>query len=144
MANEVLRIEKKINASPERLFRAWLTPEDFSRWFLAGETTIGEVVLDPRPGGKFRIDMHMGGKVLPHEGEYRTIEEPNKLVFTWKSHATGGFDTLVTVTFTALGSATMVTLVHELLANEKSVAGHSYGWTNILMGLEKWMNEGQF
>ncbi|TGK30997.1 SRPBCC domain-containing protein [Leptospira gomenensis] len=148
MSPNVLKVEKKINADPLRLFRAWLNPEDFSNWFLSGEGVgIESVSLDPRPGGKFRIDMSLDGKILPHEGEYLVIEEPTKLVFTWKSHMTEHKETLVTVTFTSLpsspngnsaknkGPQTLITLIHERLEGESRIKAHEYGWTSILEGL---------
>jgi len=152
MTTQVLKIEKRINADATRLFRAWLKADEFSRWFLSGAPIAETVHIDPRPGGRFRIDMVLNGKILPHEGEYQTIEEPTKLVFTWRSHATGGRDTLVTVTFTALSpeiressgnqkSSTLVTLIHERLASEAEIKSHNGGWTNILNGLENWLGE---
>lgn len=152
MTAQVLKIEKKINAEPTRLFRAWLKAEEFSHWFLSGDPVeLGSVSIDPRPGGRFHIDMLLDGKVLPHVGEYLVIEEPTKLVFTWRSHATGERDTLVTVTFTALPAVTdknakgtiqkpqtLVTLVHERLANDVETKMHQHGWTSILSGLERW------
>ncbi|XDD52126.1 SRPBCC domain-containing protein [Leptospira sp. WS92.C1] len=155
MTTEVLRIEKKINAEPTRLFRAWLKAEEFSRWFLSGDLVgIESVKMDPRPGGRFQINMILNGQILPHVGEYLVIEEPTKLVFTWRSHATKNLDTLVTVIFTALlevtgkGSKntihkpqTLVTLIHERLESGTEIEMHHYGWTNILIGLEKWHSE---
>ncbi|AOP36410.1 ATPase [Leptospira tipperaryensis] len=154
MTNPVLKVEKKINADQTRLFRAWLDAENLMRWFLSGDPVVESVAIDPRPGGKFRIDMSLNGKTLPHEGEYQTIEEPTKLVFTWRSHATGGLDTLVTITFTALPMTTvatstgaiqkpqtLVTLIHERLADESAIKSHTYGWTHILDAYSEWFNE---
>ncbi|EIE01220.1 SRPBCC family protein [Leptospira licerasiae] len=151
MIDQVVKIEKRINAEPIRLFRAWLKAEEFSSWFLPGNSIgIESAVLDPRPGGKFKINMLHEGKVLPHEGEYQIIEEPKKLVFTWRSHATGGLDTLVTVTFDLLeeGSSnsnkkpqTLITLTHERLIGEEGATSHKAGWTHILDSLEKWQIE---
>ncbi|MBM9500592.1 SRPBCC domain-containing protein [Leptospira sp. 201903071] len=154
MNGPVLKIEKKINSDPTRLFRAWLDTENFSRWFLSGDPIVESVSIDPRPGGKFRIDMSLGGKNLPHEGEYKIIDEPTKLVFTWRSHATGGRDTLVTVTFTALPATivegpsgavskpqTLVTLIHERLTNDAEIKSHTYGWTHILDAYAEWYDE---
>ncbi|MDV6234789.1 SRPBCC domain-containing protein [Leptospira ellisii] len=48
-----------------------MNPEEFSNWFLSGEGVgIESVSIDPRPGGRFRIDMSLDGNILPHEGEY--------------------------------------------------------------------------
>ncbi|EMY71604.1 SRPBCC family protein [Leptospira vanthielii] len=151
MNPQVLKVEKRISADVTRLFRAWLNAEDFSRWFLSGEMIgIDSVTMDPRPGGKFLINMTLDGKILPHEGEYITIDEPHKLVFTWRSHATENRDTLVTVTFTDLTNVdrskglkekpqTLVTLIHEELLNDIQIKMHNQGWTSILESLNQWI-----
>lgn len=140
MNAEVLKVEKKINAKPERLFRAWITAKDFTRWFLSGTGIgLGEVVLDPRPGGKFRIDMIVDGILRPHEGEYHIVDEPKKLVFTWRSFMTQNSDTLVTVLFAAEGEGTRITLIHERIPGEMEFNAHRDGWTSILAGLDAWI-----
>lgn len=137
MNSEILRVEKSINASPARLFRAWLTAKDFARWFLPGEmVNLGEVTIDPKPGGKFRIDMIVDGVLRPHEGEYQVIDEAKKLVFTWRSFMTEGRDSLVTVEFIPEGQGTRITLVHEKLPDAEKVQAHREGWTSILEGLD--------
>ena len=137
MSVEVLKVEKKINASPERLFRAWLNGRDFARWFLADDRLhLGEVRLDPRPGGKFRIDMIVEGQLRPHEGEYKIVDEPRKLVFTWRSFMTQDRDTLVTVQFAAEDNGTRITMIHEQIPGEMEFNAHRDGWAGILSGLE--------
>ena len=138
METEILRVEKKINAAPARLFRAWVTAKDFSRWFIPGNpVSIGAVTLDARPGGRFRIDMIVDGVLRPHEGEYKVVDEPNKLVFTWRSFMTEDRDSLVTVTFAADGAGTHLTLIHEKLPNDTAkIQAHHEGWTSILNGLD--------
>lgn len=137
---EILKVEKKINASPERLFRAWLTGKDFARWFLANdELRLGEVRLDPKPGGKFRIDMIVEGKLRPHEGEYKIVDAPKKLVFTWRSFMTQDRDTLVTVLFAAEDTGTRITIIHEQIPGEMEFNAHRDGWAGILAGLETFM-----
>lgn len=136
MEMQIVKIEKRIKADRKRLFKAWLDPSDFSRWFLPGEKVgIGNVALDPRPGGYFKIDMMINGQVRPHEGSYVEITEPSKLVFTWKSWKTGGRDTLVTITFVPEGESTLITLIHEQLPDAEACESHTHGWTGILSGL---------
>lgn len=157
MNPKVLKIEKKINADPSKLFRAWLNAEDFANWFLSGDGIgIESVSMDSKPGGKFLINMSLDGKILPHEGEYITIEEPTKLVFTWRSQATENRDTLVTITFIEIkdGSTentkgskpkiqTLVTLIQEELITDIQIKMHNHGWTSILEGLDQWLGEKQ-
>ncbi|TGK52272.1 SRPBCC family protein [Leptospira bouyouniensis] len=154
MDRKSLKIEKKINADATKLFRAWLNPNDFSCWFLSGDGIgIESVTIDPKPGGKFLINMSLDGKILPHEGEYITIDEPNKLVFTWRSEATENRDTIVTITFEELEnsnsfdkkntnkkSQTLVTLYQEELLNDIQIKMHHHGWTSILDSLNDWMD----
>lgn len=140
MNSEVLKVEKKINASQQRLFRAWLNGNDFARWFLADDRLhLGEVRLDPRPGGKFRIDMIVEGQLRPHEGEYKIVDEPRKLVFTWRSFMTQDRDTLVTVQFAAEDNGTRITIIHEQIPGEMEFNAHRDGWAGILSGLESFI-----
>ncbi|PJZ80961.1 SRPBCC family protein [Leptospira meyeri] len=155
MNPKVLKVEKRINAEQSKLFRAWLNAEDFSRWFLSGEgIDIESATLDARPGGKFLINMSLDGKILPHEGEYIKIEEPTKLVFTWRSQATENKDTLVTITFEEIKddielnkkdlqkkTKTLVTLIQEELVTDIQVKMHHHGWSCILDGLDTWMGK---
>lgn len=140
----IVRIEKKIKADRQRLFRAWLEPSDFARWFIAGaQVGIGQVEMDASVGGAFRIDMIVDGVVRPHEGEFREIDEPSRLVFTWRSHATQQRETLVTITFETInpdessGSLTLLTLVHQQLESERQASAHTGGWTSIIDHLER-------
>jgi uncharacterized protein YndB with AHSA1/START domain len=152
---QVLKIEKNISSDPKRLFQAWLKAEELSQWFLSKDTThscgIESATLDPRPGGRFQINMLIDGMIYPHEGEYLVVEEPTKLVFTWKSHATNHENTLVTITFTALPDLvisqlsgekrkpqTRITLVHERLVTREQIDMHTMGWTHILNHLATW------
>ncbi len=143
MENLLLKLEKRIRASPSRLFRAWLQPEEFSRWFHSDASVkLGAVDIDPRPGGRFRIEMFVNGQLRPHEGEYRVVDEPDQLSFTWRSFATGNRDTLVTLTFVAEGESTLITLIQELLSDEAAKRAHQGGWSSILEGLRAWQEDG--
>ncbi|GBF41546.1 hypothetical protein LPTSP2_08230 [Leptospira ellinghausenii] len=154
MSPQVIKLEREINADLNRIFQAWLNADHLSRWFLSGENiSIESVFIDPRPGGKFTINMSLDGKIFPHTGEYITIEEPHKLVFTWCSHATDNRETLVTVTLkdiskktsdtnvTANQPRTLVTLVHEKLISDIEIKNHNHGWTNVLEALDLWFRD---
>ncbi len=144
MPNQTLRIEKRINADRELVFRAWLEPEFFQSWFLPPDTMLGTVEMEPRVGGNFRIDMHYKGKILPHHGQFRVIDSPEKLVFTWRSPATDDRETLVSITFDSISDqpgspqagSTLITLIHEQL-EDAQLEPHSWGWTGILEGLRQ-------
>ena len=75
---------------------------------------------------------------LLHQGTYREIDRHSRLVFTWSSPATDHRDSVVTVTFEALGNASTMVEIHQVgLPDEESRAGHTEGWSDALAELER-------
>jgi uncharacterized protein YndB with AHSA1/START domain len=73
-------------ASAERIFEALTNPDERLKWWWRseGRFEITHVESDLRPGGKWMIrGIGMGDKPLTVAGEYRKIERPRLLVFTW-------------------------------------------------------------
>ena len=79
--------------------------------------------------------MHAESGVIPHSGEYRVIDRPRRLVFTWVSPHTGERESLVTVDFLPRGKRTEVVVTHEQLPEAKREA-HNGGWTSALENLD--------
>ena len=92
-----LTVERVIPGSIEEVFDAWLDPASMKQWMKPGPMTLSEVTVDPVVGGKYALMFAGEGQLIPHEGEYREITRPHRLVFTWKSAGAG--DTVVTVAF---------------------------------------------
>jgi len=136
----VIRLTRDIAAPVEDVFDAWINPEKLKEWFRPGTINDVTVHADARVGGKYRIVMHDGdnGNEYPHEGEYLEIKANEKLVFTWKSHATMGEISTVTVTFEKIETGTRLTLTHEELPDAESIEKHTGGWTGCLSKLEEW------
>jgi len=122
----------------DRVFDAWLNPDMLARFMTPGPgMTVPEVASDAREGGRFRIVMRTpDGTDIPHEGEYRAIQRPEKLAFTWVSpNSVEG--SLVTLNFEALsGGGTRVRLNQVRFASEQARDGHIGGWTSILAAME--------
>jgi uncharacterized protein YndB with AHSA1/START domain len=95
--------------------------------------------LDVRVGGKFRILMRDGEREFDHTGEYKVVEPPSKLVFTWQSKGTDDEITLVTVDLVALGSSCELTLTHEKLPGTAARDRHEKGWTDIVAKLGEYL-----
>lgn len=134
----VVTVRRKIKASAEQLFDAWLDPVGLADWMrpCSVSTKPSDVKVDARVGGAFEFVMHVASGPIPHSGLYQLIERPRKLVFTWNSVHAGKQDSLVTVEFRPDGKSTEIVLTHERLPAE-AVAGHTGGWTEIIEGLEK-------
>lgn len=128
----ILRLTQFVSASVERVFDAWLDPLLLEEFMRTGPTqTVGRVETDPRVGGRYMIEMVTENGAIPHHGEYRELDRPNRLAFTWNSpHASP--DSLVTLTFRAVPGGTEVTLEHDRFPSEQERGGHERGWTAIL------------
>jgi uncharacterized protein YndB with AHSA1/START domain len=69
----VLVVERRIRASPETIFRFFTDPERWLRWQgVAAE-------LEPRPGGRFRMNVTGAGFA---SGRFIEVDPPRRVVFT--------------------------------------------------------------
>jgi uncharacterized protein YndB with AHSA1/START domain len=127
-----VRVQRTFDASPERVFDAWLDAGALAQFMRPGPTMTCDVVNDPKVGGRFFITMMGEGEVHPHGGEYRTIDRPRKLVFTWYSKGSAMNETVVTVELRPVaGGKTELTLTHVGLS-EKQIEPHTGGWSRIV------------
>jgi len=142
MTANSLRVSRIIQATPDALFAAWTEPAQLRKWWrMDGEGwSTSETTLDLRVGGKYRLGM-LGPDGTSHIaiGEYREVRRPTRLVFTWEwedpTQSVGA--TIVTIDFKDVGNgATEVVLTHEGFGDEKKVAGHEKGWTQLLKLLD--------
>lgn len=94
-----------------------------------------EAEVDFRIGGSFLVRMHGPNRDYDHTGEYKLIDPPSKLVFTWISDATDHPPTLVTLDFLERGNDTELVLTHERFPKTEVVPDHVRGWTEIVARL---------
>src|SRR6516162_5928376 len=113
-ADIVLVVRRMIRASAERIFEAWTEPAHLRAWWGPRPVTCSDAEVDLRVGGQFRIVNALpdGGTVTIH-GEFRVVEPPHKLVYTWRMDDGTPESSLVTVTFAPRGEGTEVVVVHE-------------------------------
>jgi uncharacterized protein YndB with AHSA1/START domain len=139
-----LTVERRIAASAEAVFDAWLDPDAVGRWLFATPGGVMEQVeLDPRVGGRFIIAERRGGELAEHFGEYVEIDRPRRLVFTFAT-SLEEMPSRVTVTLQRDGEGTRLTLVHEMLAKWADHADRTrHGWTTILDGLAAELEKGK-
>ena len=141
--NRTLRLERIIPATVEKVFDAFVIPENLASWWGPEGVTIPDYSLDVRPGGKWRTVMKLpDGKQPEVSGVYRTIEKNKRLVFTWawqQDDGSRGHETEVTVTFEPVGKHTKLTLVQTLFAEEVHRDNHNKGWVSSFDSLEKFL-----
>jgi len=78
-----LVLERMIDAPPEKVFRAYTDPAILSQWFAPKPWSISDMVLEPRPGGRFNFVMHgPEGERFPNSGIYLEIVENRRIIST--------------------------------------------------------------
>ena len=125
-----LQVRRTFQATRERVFRAWTTPQEMKRWKAPGDRTTPLAEVDLRVGGKYRVHMRSpDGSEVHVVGEYREVDPPKKLVYRWYWETGPEMgETLVTVEFLERGKATEVVLKHELFPTDDARNQHDEGW----------------
>jgi uncharacterized protein YndB with AHSA1/START domain len=129
----LLEITRILDAAPARVFRAWLSRDEWQLW-LGPEGVSCEVgLLEPRVGGRYRVTMNLpDGDVVRVAGVFQTIEEPRRLIFTWGREGDDARQSLITLTFKDLGGRTELTLRQEGLGTVGNRDSHAKGWNGAL------------
>lgn len=131
-------VRRTVGAPAAAIFNAWTIPAEMTQWMTPVGTASAEV--DLRVGGRFRLVMADEHLSIEHTGEYRVIDPPHLLIFTWRSEFTGMRETVVTVRLTELGeNETELEVIHELHSPEQA-ASHNEGWNQIVSRLETYMH----
>ena len=132
------RTERSFPASPEEVFDAWTNPEVLRRWWMRDSSWSSPgCEVDLRVGGRYVLRMRDdSGELHVVGGEYREVDRPRRLVYTWRWEGDGGphpgHVSIVTVEFRVDGDMTTVVLEHSGLASEESRTRHGAGWQAVL------------
>jgi|SRR5215207_490419 len=104
MPENGMSVTRVFDAPRERVWREWTQPEAFADWFGGpeAEVPLESVSMDVRPGGRWRATMLHGGREIRWKGEYREVDEPERLVFTLSDRPGDRYE-LVTVVLADLG-----------------------------------------
>ena len=130
-----VQVSRRFEASPERVFDAWLDPGRAGKWLFA--TPTGRMVraeIDARVSGAFCFVDRREGEDVEHTGKYLEIDRPRRLVFTFAVPKYSDESTHVTVAIVAQGTGCELTLTHEGVPTEWA-DGSKSGWAMILDGL---------
>jgi uncharacterized protein YndB with AHSA1/START domain len=129
-AKPSLTIKRRIKASPATLYRAWLEPQGIAQWFGAPDAAEFSADVDVRVGGRYVLrSVDPRGESMGVGGEYRELVPNEKIVFSWAWQSTPERVSQVTLTFKPDGAETILTLTHEMFADEAARNNHMGGWT---------------
>lgn len=136
-----LQLRRTFNASPERLFEAWTTPEILMKFLGPGEVEVTGIKADPRVGGEYSITFRdSDGDVMVVGGTYRELVPSQRIVCTWaweEDDPKLAKETLLTLEFLPRGARTELVLTHENFRDETQRNNHQNGWTQILDKLQQ-------
>jgi len=139
-ASDTIVKEITIKASAERIFAALTDPDQRVTWWGAdGRFRTTQMESDLRPGGRWVMrGIGLGGKPFSVAGEYRNIERPRLLVFTWlPDWHEGATESLVRFDLEEKDGVTTLRLTHSRLTGE-GLRVHQ-GWPQILTWLRAYV-----
>jgi uncharacterized protein YndB with AHSA1/START domain len=139
-----LEITRLFDAPPTRVFAAWLNREEFQSWIGPEGINCEVPLLEPRIGGRYRIDMRMSdGLVIPVSGIFKTIDAPRTLAFTWAWGSDPTRQSLVTLTLREKAGKTELTLRQEGLESRANRDDNGRGWNSALNKLVAYLARGR-
>lgn len=134
-----LTLQRRLNASPAKVFRAWTEPAQILKWMHPSGTEMLHAEVEARVEGRFQLVMRgEDGAEHAASGRYLEVVPDAKLVFTWTWRSAPERESLVTVALRPDGEGTLLTLTHEQFADEDARDKHAAGWTSGLDGLERY------
>ena len=137
-----LNLQRQYPVAPEKVWRAWTEPQALKQWWgPGGPEAVSLVQLDVRVGGRFRI-VFGGARGDEHEvqGIYKEVVPNRRLAFTWTwPRTTPERESLVTITFNAVGAGTELDFVHAQHFDDKVRDGHLQGWSEAFVKLERYL-----
>ena len=141
-ASETIIQEITIRAPAKRIFEALTDPDQRIAWWgFKGRFETTHVESDLRPGGKWLMSgTGIGGKPFVVQGEYRVVEPPFALAFTWlPSWQQDATETSVRFDLEEKNGVTTVRVTHSGLTIEGAQA-HK-GWPQILGWLRTYVED---
>lgn len=134
-------VERQFEVASEKVFDAWLDADRLAQWMFGPNVRDEEIVrltIDPKVGGRFSYVVNRNGSEIDHIGEYRAIERPDKLIFTWSVAPDPIDSSLVAIDISSLGVGCKLTLVHQLQPDWAHFVDRVAGsWNKMLEALAR-------
>ena len=130
-----IRLVRRIAASQQRVFRAWLDPQIAGRWLFATAThpMIG-IDIDARAGGSFCLTDGRYGESFEYRGDYLQIVPWRRLAFTLSTPEHRDAITRVTVDLVPRRNGCALAVTHEAVPLERATITRQR-WAGMLHGL---------
>jgi uncharacterized protein YndB with AHSA1/START domain len=143
-----VRITRRFEAPPALVFKMFIDPVHFTRWFGPEGHDVVDCVLDSKIGGRFYAELKAPtGNHHRVQGIFKEVRPHDRVAFTWNWLGEDGkprnpsTDTLVTVDLVAMGTDTELTLTHTGFQNEDQQSKHNSGWNSSFVCLGRYLPE---
>jgi uncharacterized protein YndB with AHSA1/START domain len=126
-----LRLTRRFDAPPERVFDAWTSLAVVARWLFTTRGSESHTTeLDVRVGGAWKIVDRRDGVDYAALGEYRVIDRPRRLVFSFGMPQFSPEFVDVTVDFAPDGDGCLMSLSQERVQPDH-VQPTTDGWNEM-------------
>ena len=139
MPSHHLRLAKTLRVPIQKVWQALTRREEIASWFGPSDAFRIEVLeWDCRIGGAYRIAMHdPEGTTHTCFGEFRDIDDPHRLAYTWSWEGAPPMDTLVVFELAEEGTNTSLRFSHSGFPSDEVRDQHEMGWTGSLERLSR-------
>jgi uncharacterized protein YndB with AHSA1/START domain len=128
----LLELSYGFDASPERIFSMMTEPVQLVKWWGPRGFTTPHAEVDLTLDGGYRLTMQPpDGELFHLSGEFLEINQPNRLVYTfrWDEPTPDDRETIVTLSVEPAGHGSRVSLSQGSFTTEERLALHrSDGW----------------
>ncbi len=133
--NFELSLNRRIGATPERVFEAFVAGDQISQWCAPRGMSVPEAALDVRVGHGYRLTMEARDRsTYTVTGQYRVLEPPTRLAFTWQwvDDKLPAVETLVQVALSPCDEGTELRLIHSGFPEPIMRDAHVPSWNSTL------------
>ena len=134
------KVSHRFKATAERVYDAWLDPNQARIWMAAALKSFGlagdiqRIEIDARVGGKFFFSDMRDGTEARHWGTFLELNRPTRIGFTWiVDESEEANPSKVTLTIQPEDNGCVATIIHEM---DKKwidyVARTESGWARML------------
>jgi uncharacterized protein YndB with AHSA1/START domain len=133
-------LSRVLPAPRKDVYAAFTRPEQLAEWWGPAGFVIPSLDFPARTGEAYRIEMQPPeGDPFFLVGEFREVDAPARLVFTfrWEDPDPDDLENIATLRFVDLGDSTEVGLTQAPFQTEARLALHREGWGDSFDKLER-------
>ena len=147
LESEALRLVRRFDAPPGRLYLYFTDASHLARWFGPEGVSCEAVDWEPVVGRDYELVFtNPDDTTIGLVGRFLELEAPRLIKMTWQwrpADATGEEEvTLVTIRLSEVGEGSLLQLTHERFAETAERDRHDEGWTSSFDCLDEALSRG--